>query len=55
MSNNQTQPARRSGRILLGEQQLGRQQSEESVAFARRREKRRKANKLAKAARKKNR
>jgi len=53
--SNPTQPARRSSRILLGEQQLGRPQSEESVAFARRRDKRRQRNKLAKVSRKKNR
>lgn len=43
-----TQPARRSARVAEGEQR-------ETTAFARRREKRRRARDLAKAARRKNR
>jgi hypothetical protein len=53
--SDQRQPARRSARILMGEQQFGCDRTDESVAFARRRNNRRERNKMAKASRKKNR
>ncbi len=51
----QQQPARGSARVELHEQVLGRTLTMESTAFARRRDKRRRKNALAKASRKKNR
>jgi hypothetical protein len=55
MGDNGERPARRSTRIAYHEKDQGRGASMESVAFARRRDKRRAAAKAARAARKKNR
>jgi hypothetical protein len=49
------QPARTSARIGFHEERTGREVSMESVDFAHRRDKRRRKNALAKAARRKNR
>jgi len=55
MGDNGEQPARRSTRIAYHEAEQQRTASLESVAFARRRDKRRAAAKAARQARKKNR
>lgn len=51
----QQQPARVSARIVLHEERTGRDLTMESVAFAKRRDKRRQKNALAKASKRKNR
>lgn len=49
------QPARGSARVVFHEKRTGREVTMESVAFAHQRDKRRARNRLAKAARRKNR
>lgn len=53
--SDQHQPAKRSTRIAYHDKDKGREGSMETTTFAHRRDKRRAANKAARAARKKNR
>lgn len=53
--SSQQQPARMSARIALHEGRTGRDFTVESVAFAKRRDKRRQKNAIAKASKRKNR